>query len=289
MARAAIDETLVRRLEEKAREIRIRLLEMIHVSGAGHPGGSLSAADIVTALYFHFMNVDPGNPGWADRDRFILSKGHACPVWYTALALKGFFPESELKTLRKLGSSLQGHPSMKDCPGIDITTGSLGNGLSAGVGMALAGKLDRKDYHVFVVLGDGELDEGVIWEAAMCAAKYRLDNLIAFVDYNHLQLDGTTEEIMPLEPLTEKWRSFNWTVFEIDGHDMEQILRTTTEALGGEERPKVIIANTIKGKGVPYMENQVDWHGLAPNEEELRMAIENLRKTSRNRGNTNNA
>ena len=267
---------LVKELEQRSTEIRIKLLKMIHKSGSGHPGGSLSAADMVTALYFHFMNINPHEPRWPDRDRFILSKGHACPVWYTALAVKGYFPESVLDTLRQLGSPLQGHPSMKDCTGVDITTGSLGNGLSAGVGMALAGRLDKKDYRVFVILGDGELDEGLVWEAALCAAKYKLDNLITFVDYNHLQLDGTTDEIMPLEPLADKWRAFNWRVFEMDGHDMQQIVATIDMALAPEEKPTVIVAHTIKGKGVSFMENEVDWHGLAPNDEQLAAALSEL-------------
>ncbi len=276
MAEHVLEKGLVAELETRGREIRIKLLEMIHKSGAGHPGGSLSAADIVTALYFHFMRIDPKNPDWPERDRFILSKGHACPVWYTALALRGYFPESVLGTLRRLGSPLQGHPSMKDCPGIDTTTGSLGNGLSIGIGMALAAKLDKRDYRVFVILGDGELDEGLVWEAALCAAKFELDNLIVFVDYNHLQLDGTTEEIMPLEPLTDKWRAFNWRVFEMDGHDMEQILATVSLAVKPQGKPTVIVAHTVKGKGVSYMENEVDWHGKAPNDEQLKQALEEL-------------
>ncbi len=272
----AIDRELVRTLQERARELRVNILRMIHAAQSGHPGGALSAADIVTALYFHFMNIDPKHPQWPERDRFVLSKGHACPVLYATLCMLGYVEESALYTLRKFGSPFQGHPSMKDCPGIDITTGSLGNGLGAAVGMALAGRMDRKAYRVFVMLGDGELDEGVVWEAAMCAAKYRLSSLIAFVDYNHLQLDGTTEEIMPLEPLVQKWQDFGWRVFEIDAHDMEQILATIVLAVREKEKPSVIIAHSVKGKGVDYMEGQLDWHGKAPSDEELEQAIDQL-------------
>ncbi len=263
-------------LREKAREVRCHILRMIHKAKSGHPGGSLSAADVVTALYFHFLRIDPDNPAWPERDRFILSKGHACPVLYAALALRGYYPLQVLNTLRGLGSPLQGHPNMKTCPGIDMTTGSLGNGLSAGVGMALAGKLDRKDYRVYVMLGDGELDEGIVWEAVLCANRFRLDNLTAIVDYNNLQLDGTVEEIMPLEPVADKWRSFGWHVYDIDGNNMEAVYSTLLEVRDIRGSPSVIIARTVKGKGVSFMENQVDWHGMAPDDLQLAQALHEL-------------
>jgi transketolase len=263
-------------LEEMARKLRIEIIKMVYTAGSGHPGGSLSAADIVAALYFHVMRIDPGNPDWPDRDRFILSKGHACPVWYAALALRGFFPKEQLGTLRRVGSCLQGHPDMKKLPGLDMTTGSLGNGLSIGLGMALCGKLDRRGYRVYVMLGDGELDEGLVWEAAMCAHKYKTDNLTAIVDYNGLQLDGRIEDVMPLEPLAEKWRAFGWKVIEIAGHDFNQILTAIEDAKSTKGIPTVIIARTIKGKGVSFMENDPDWHGRAPVESEYRQAMAEL-------------
>jgi transketolase len=271
-----IDKETILSLKQKATEVRCELLRMIHAAESGHPGGSLSAADIVTALYFHVMNIDPANPKWEDRDRFILSKGHACPVWYTALALRGYFPREELKTLRKFGSILQGHPDMKKVPGIDMTTGSLGQGLSCGVGMALAGNILNKDYQVYVVLGDGELNEGQIWEAAMCAARYKLGNLIAFVDYNKLQLDGPTEVVMPLEPLVDKWRSFNWYVDEIDGHDMNAILCAIEKAKDVPGKPHTIIAHTTKGKGVSFMEDEAGWHGKCPSDDDLACCLKEL-------------
>lgn len=275
-----VSEELSRRLVATARRIRVEVLKMIHAASSGHPGGSLSAADIVTALYFHHMRVRPSEPTWPDRDRFILSKGHACPVWYAALALKGYFPVETLATLRALGSPLQGHPSMKNCPGIDITTGSLGNGLSAGLGMALAGRMDARDYRVFVMLGDGELNEGVVWEAAMCAGKYRPANLIAIVDHNHLQLDGTTDEVMPLEPLSDKWRAFGWCVLETDGNEMERVVSTIDDAITHTDGPTVIVAHTVKGKGVSYMENACGWHGRAPSDDELAIAMRELGEAS---------
>jgi transketolase len=255
------DPALIEELKEKAKAIRTDVITMIYKAGEGHPGGSLSVADIVTALYFHFMRIDPKNPEWEDRDRFILSKGHACPVWYSALTELGFYPKAALGTLRKLGSPFQGHPDMSIAPGVDMSAGSLGHGLSIGVGMALMGKLDRKDYTVYVILGDGELNEGQVWEGAMCAAKYHLDNLLTIVDYNRLQIDGPTDEVMPLDPLGEKWRAFNWRVFEIDGNDMAQVVETIEAARERQGSPSVIIANTLKGKGVSYMEGRVDWHG----------------------------
>jgi transketolase len=268
----------IKRLEAQATQIRCDILRMIHASQSGHPGGSLSAADFVTALYFHFMRVDPAQPAWTERDRFILSKGHACPVWYASLARKGFFPVDELLTLRQIGGRLQGHPDMAKTPGVDMTTGSLGQGLSAGVGVALGLKLDKKAPRVYVVLGDGELDEGQVWEAAMAAAKYRLDNLMAIIDYNNLQLDGTCDEIMPIEPLADKWRAFNWRVFEMDGHNMQEIVSVIEHALAVRGQPSVIIAHTVKGKGVSYMENVCDWHGRAPDNQQYQQALRELEK-----------
>ncbi|MGB9847120.1 MAG: transketolase [Desulfotomaculales bacterium] len=263
-------------LKEKAREIRAHIIRMTAAAGSGHPGGSLSAADIVTTLYFHLMRVDPGNPSWPDRDRFILSKGHAAPLLYAVLAERGFFPPEELLTLRKLGSRLQGHPDMKSLPGVEMTTGSLGQGLSAGNGMALAAKLDGRDYRVFVLLGDGEIQEGMVWEAAMAAAHYRLDNVTAFLDHNGLQIDGPVTEVMSPEPVAEKWNAFGWHVQVIDGHDYKQIISTVETARQVKGRPQMIIAETCKGKGVSFMENQVDWHGTAPKAEEAKRALAEL-------------
>jgi transketolase len=267
----------IEELKRIAVEIRCDIIEMTCEAGAGHPGGSLSAADIVTALYFRIMRIDPQRPDWPDRDRFILSKGHACPVWYAALAERGYFDKSHLRTLRKLDSILQGHPDMRKTPGIDMTAGSLGHGLSVGVGMALAGRLLQKDYHVWVIVGDGEVQEGSIWEAAMAASKWKLDNLTAILDRNHLQNDDCVDTEMPVEPLAGKWRAFGWEVVEIDGHDMEQIVRTLEWAREFRGRPVMIIAHTIKGKGVSFMENQVVWHGKAPCREEAEQAIRELR------------
>jgi transketolase len=266
-------EETVAELERQALAIRRDIIRMIHASQSGHPGGSLSSADIVTALYFQFLRVDPQNPDWPGRDRFVLSKGHACPVWYSALAEKGFFPVDELLTLRQIDGRLQGHPDMLKTPGVDITTGSLGQGLSAGVGMALGLKHDGRDARVYVIIGDGELNEGQIWEAAMAAAKFNLDNLMTFVDYNNLQLDGWCHDIMPIEPVVDKWRAFNWEVFEIDGHDMRQIADTIERAQQVSGKPSVIIAHTVKGKGVSYMEDECGWHGKAPNDQEFEQAM----------------
>ncbi|SHE75203.1 transketolase subunit A [Thermoanaerobacter uzonensis DSM 18761] len=263
-------------LKQKAKEVRIDIINMLAEAGSGHPGGSLSCTDILTLLYFDKMNVKPDNPKWEDRDRLVLSKGHAAPALYAVLAEKGFFPKEELKTLRKLGSILQGHPDMKSTPGLDMTTGSLGQGLSAANGMALAGKLDKKDYRVYVILGDGELQEGQIWEAAMTAAHYKLDNLTAILDFNGLQIDGPNREVKNIEPVNEKFKAFGWHVIEIDGHDFDQIDRAIEEAKATKGRPTLIIAHTIKGKGVSFMENQVGWHGSAPNEEQRQKAIQEL-------------
>jgi transketolase len=270
------DPKSIEELKEIARAIRRDIIEMVTTAKSGHPGGSLSAADIVTALYFRVMHVDPKRPDWPDRDRFILSKGHACPVWYAALAERGYFDKAHLRTLRRLNSILQGHADMKKTPGVDMTVGSLGQGLSAGLGMALSGKLRRKDYHVWVIIGDGEIQEGSIWEAAMASAKWELDNLTAILDRNHLQNDGFVDNIMPIEPVADKWRSFNWHVVEIDGHDMEQIVPALEAARAGKGKPTLIIAHTVKGRGVSFMENVVVWHGKAPSEEQARLALKEI-------------
>lgn len=271
-----INDAKILALKKRAREVRIEIIKMIYKAQSGHPGGSLSAADVMTVLYFDILNIDPNRPQWEERDRFILSKGHACPVWYVCLAKKGFFPMQELSKLRVIGGILQGHPDMKKVPGLDMTTGSLGQGLSAGVGMALGAKTKRLKFKTYVILGDGELNEGQIWEAAMSANKFKLNNLITILDYNNLQLDGRCSEVMPLEPLADKWRSFCWDVKEIDGHNIYEILDAFYKLNKYQEKPTIIIAHTIKGKGVSYMENQVDWHGKAPNEEQFKQAIEEL-------------
>lgn len=268
----------IKDLEDISNDLRCDVLKMIHMAKSGHPGGSLSAADIVTSLYFKIMNIDPDNPCWEDRDRFILSKGHTCPIWYAALSRKGYFDRELLWKLREINSPLQGHPDMNKTVGIDMTTGSLGNGLSIGCGMALYAKIFSKSFYTYVILGDGEIDEGIIWEAAMTATKYKLYNLIAFIDYNHLQLDGTTDEIMPLEPLTDKWKAFNWHVQSIDGHSIKEILKAVGIAKKIKNAPSVIIANTVKGKGVSFMENKCNWHGIAPNDEEYQKAISEIKK-----------
>ena len=265
-------------LKNKATELRIHIVDMIYKAQSGHPGGSLSCADFVSACYFKFMNLDPANPRWEDRDRFVLSKGHVCPAQYAALAMRGFFPVKVLDTLRREGSPLQGHPSMNRCPGIDISTGSLGQGMACAVGMALAAKLDGKSYSTFCVLGDGECNEGEIWEACGTAYKYKLDNLICFVDYNNLQLDGTCDEIMPPIDLGRKFEAFGFQVLPIDGNNMEQIVCAVETALKDKNGlPKCILGKTVKGKGVSYMENQLAWHGLAPNEEQYAIAMAELK------------
>lgn len=243
---------------------------------SGHPGGSLSAADIFTYLYFKEMNVDPSNPSWADRDRFVLSKGHCCPSLYSVLALKGYFDMSELEKLRHVGAMLQGHPDMKGTPGIDMSTGSLGQGISAACGMALCAKIDNKDYRVYTVLGDGECEEGEVWEAAMFAAHKGLDNLVVFVDCNGLQIDGSTAQVGGVEPLDKKFESFGFNVLKIDGHDFDQIEEALNNARATKGVPTAIIAKTVKGKGVSFMENQVGWHGKAPNAEEYEIALNEL-------------
>lgn len=263
-------------LEKRAKAVRRNIVSSVTEAKSGHPGGSLSAADILTVLYFAEMKVDPHQPADADRDRFVLSKGHAAPVLYGVLAERGFFPHAELMTLRKIDSRLQGHPSMKSLPGIDMSTGSLGQGLSAASGMALAGRLDGRDYRVFALLGDGELEEGMVWEAAMFAAHYKLDNLTAFVDYNGLQIDGPVSEVMSPLPIPEKWEAFGWNVIQIDGHDIAAIYDAIQTAKTVKGKPTMIVARTVKGKGVCEMENVVDWHGKAPSSEECAKFLSQL-------------
>ncbi|HHU85944.1 MAG: transketolase [Pelotomaculaceae bacterium] len=266
----------LKELENKARILRKHIIKMTCAAGSGHPGGSLSAADIVAALYFHELRLDPSRPDWPDRDRFVLSKGHAAPVLYAALAERGFFPVEELLNLRKLGSRLQGHPDMRKVPGVEMSTGSLGQGLSAANGMALAARLDRRDYRVYVLLGDGEIQEGQIWEASMAAAHYKLDNVTAFLDHNGYQIDGPVREVMSPEPVAAKWRAFGWHVIEIDGHNLSEILSALAEAKTVRGRPTMIVAETVKGRGVSFMEGQVDWHGVAPKPAERDRALAEL-------------
>lgn len=273
---AETQEELIRDLEAKAKTIRRDIISMLAAAGSGHPGGSLSSVEIVTALYFHVMRLKPEEPLWQNRDRFILSKGHAAPLLYAALAERGFFPVDELLTLRKLGSRLQGHPSWGMLPGVEASTGSLGQGLSIGLGLALAGRLDQRDYRVYVLLGDGESQEGQVWEAAMAAAHYRAGNLTAILDYNGLQIDGPVEKVMSPLPLPDKWRSFGWEVWEVDGHDFQDLLTAFEWAQGVNDRPSMIIAHTIKGKGVSFMEGMVDWHGKAPDKKLADQALEEI-------------
>ncbi|MHB0913780.1 MAG: transketolase [Armatimonadota bacterium] len=265
---------LIRTLEEKAAEMRKDIVIMTGAAQSGHPGGSLSAADIVSALFFHVMKHDPKNPKMADRDKFVLSKGHASPVLYAALAEAGYYPKEEITTFRAINSRLQGHPDLRKLPGVEFSTGSLGQGLSGAVGMALAGKLDKKSSRVFCLIGDGESEEGQIWEAAMAAPHFGLDNLTVITDFNGLQIDGPTAEVMNPNPIADKWRAFNWNVVEIDGHDYEQILDALSVRVPG--KPTMIVAKTVKGRGVSYMENMCDWHGKAPSEEQVKQAVEEL-------------
>lgn len=263
-------------LKQVALQVRRNIVKMVHNASSGHPGGSLSATDILVALYFNVMNINKKNLKDQKRDRFVLSKGHASPVLYAVLAAKGFIPEEELMTFRLIDSRLQGHPNMRDCPGVDVSTGSLGQGLSAAVGMALADKLDGNDFRVYCLCGDGELNEGQIWEAAMAAAHYKLDNLLLVVDHNGLQIDGRNEDVMSTAPLGAKFEAFGWNVFGVDGHDIEAVTDACKAAAEVKGQPTVIIAETVKGKGVSFMENQAGWHGKAPNDEELAKALEEL-------------
>lgn len=268
----------IQELEKKARKIREDIIEEVYSAKSGHPGGSLSVADILTVLYFREMNIHPENPDWEDRDRFVLSKGHCSPALYSCLANRGFFPVEDLKTFRNINSYLQGHPDKNKVPGVDMTTGSLGQGLSVANGMAIAGKMSQKDYRVYCVLGDGEIEEGQVWEAAMAANQYKLDNLCVVVDNNNLQIDGTIEEVMSSHPIDEKFRSFGFQVINIDGHDIEEIIKAFEVAKNVKGKPTCIIAKTIKGKGVTFMENQAGWHGKAPNEEQYNQAISEMRQ-----------
>ena len=265
-------------LKITANKVRQLIIEGVFNAKSGHPGGSLSAADIFTYLYFKELNVDPKNPKWADRDRFVLSKGHCCPGLYAALAIKGYFPEKEIKSLRHIGAMLQGHPDMKGTPGVDMSSGSLGQGVSAACGMALAAKMDNASYRVYAMLGDGECEEGQVWESAMFAAHHNLDNLCYIVDYNGLQIDGKVSEVAGLEPLDKKFESFGFEVIKICGHCFNQIEEAFEKAKSVKGKPSVIIAETVKGKGVSYMEDQVGWHGKAPNQEQYELALNELKE-----------
>ncbi len=262
-------------LKSKANQIRKLIIEMLTEAGSGHPGGSLSSAEIITCLYFDVLRHDPKNPQWPQRDKFHLSKGHCCPVLYAALALCGYFPKEKLLTLRKLGSILQGHPDRRT-PGIEVGSGSLGQGLSVALGMALAARLDQKDSRVYCLIGDGETQEGNIWEAAMAIAHFKLDNLCAILDYNRFQIDGCTDDVMCLEPLDQKWESFGWHVIQCDGHNIEELLKAFAQAKIIKQKPTIIIAHTIKGKGVSFMEGVVDFHGKSPTPQEKDIALREL-------------
>ena len=263
-------------LKKKALDVRMGIIEGVHAAKSGHPGGSLSCTDILTYLYFEYMKIDPKNPKTENRDRLVLSKGHAAPALYSVLANRGYFPVEELKTLRHIGSILQGHPDMKHIPGVDMSSGSLGQGISTACGMALSAKHFGNDYKVFTILGDGEIEEGQVWEAAMFAANKNLSNLVAFVDFNNLQIDGTIDEVNSAKPIDKKFEAFNWHVITIDGHDFDQIEAALKEA-ETIDKPVAIIANTVKGKGVSFMENQVSWHGSAPNDEQYEKAMAELK------------
>ncbi|MDD5432315.1 MAG: transketolase [Candidatus Omnitrophica bacterium] len=265
----------IKELQDKAKQIRRLIIEMLGKAGSGHPGGSLSATDLITALYFSVLKHNPKDPSWPDRDRFHMSKGHCCPLWYAVLAESGYFPKEKLMTLRQLGSLLQGHPDRRT-PGIESASGSLGQGLSVGLGISLAGKIDKRDYRVYVLMGDGETQEGNIWEAAMACAHFKSDNLCAILDYNGFQIDGKICNVMGLEPLAAKWQAFGWNTIEIDGHNMEEILLAYEKAKTLKGKPTIIIARTIKGKGVSFMENVCDFHGKAPTKEETERALKEL-------------
>lgn len=266
----------IKSLQNKSKLIRCHIISMITRAGSGHPGGSLSAVELLVALYFHQLRHDPKNPRWAKRDRFIMSKGHAAPLWYAVLAEAGYFPVAELANLRKLGSILQGHPDMKRTPGVEMSSGSLGQGLSIANGIALAGKIDKNDYRVYVLMGDGEMNEGQIWEAAMAASHFKLDNLCGIIDYNGLQIDGEISRVMSPLPLAEKWSAFGWHVIRIDGHNLNEILKAYQESGTIKNKPTLILAKTVKGKGVSFMENNAEWHGKAPKPEEGEKALKEL-------------
>ncbi len=272
-----MEQAKIAELQKKAIEIKLDILEEVFSASSGHPGGSMSIAEILTYLYFVEMKVDPKNPKWEDRDRFVLSKGHCAPGLYAALAEKGFFPKEDLKTFRKVDSYLQGHPDMKGVPGVDMSSGSLGLGISTACGMALSGKIYNKDYRVYSILGDGELAEGQVWEAAMFASHYKLDNLCAFVDFNGLQIDGAITDVMNSTPIDEKFKAFGWNVIVIDGHDFNQIESAVEAAKATKGQPTMVVCKTTKGKGVSFMENQAGWHGKAPNAEEYEQAVKELK------------
>lgn len=267
---------LISELEQMANQLRKDVVEMIHCRGAGHAGGSLSPAEVIAALFFHHLDIDPKRPDWENRDRFILSKGHACSILYAALARREYFPFEELKTWGDIGCHLQGHPDRIKTPGVDMTTGCLGHGINIGAGLCLAGQLKGLNYHTYVLIGDGECQTGILWEGAMLAGKYKLAKLTAIMDYNEVQLDGRVEDIMPLEPVKKKWEAFNWATLEIDGHNMAEVLEALDKAREIAARPTVIIAHTVKGKGVSFMEGQSAWHGKVPNDAELKQAMEEL-------------
>ncbi len=271
-----LSEPTVRELESTARRLRVEILKMLNMARSGHTGGSLSAIDLLTCLFFNRMRHDPGNPGWESRDRFVLSKGHAAPALYACLAESGYFPRDDLKTLRRLGSHLQGHPDMSKTPGVEVCTGSLGQGFSQAVGLALAGRLSGGTSRIYALLGDGEVQEGQIWEAAMAAAHYRLDNFCAMLDMNGLQIDGKVSDVMEVNPLGPKFLAFNWHVLEIDGHDFQAMDRAFEDAEKTKGRPTMIIARTVKGKGVPFFEHKASYHGVPPSDEELGLAMEHL-------------
>ena len=272
-----MEQAKIAELQKKAIQIRLDILEEVFSASSGHPGGSMSIADVLTYLYFHELRIDPKNPKWEDRDRFVLSKGHTAPGLYAALAERGFFPTEDLKTFRRVDSYLQGHPDMKGVPGVDMSSGSLGLGISTACGMALSGKIYNKDYRVYTALGDGEIAEGQVWEAAMFASHYKLDNLCAFVDFNGLQIDGAITDVMNSTPIDEKFEAFGWHVITIDGHDFNQIEKAVEEAKTVKGKPTMILCKTVKGKGVSFMENKAGWHGKAPNAEEYEQAVKELK------------
>lgn len=269
---------LIKELYRYSNHIRQESVRMVCEAKSGHLGGSLSEADILSALYFHAMNIRPEEPDWEDRDRLLVSKGHACPGWYAALALRGYFPVEELKTFRKINSRLQGHPDMKKTPGVEMTSGPLGNGLAGGAGIALGARIQKKDFHTFVLIGEGDFQEGCTWEAIMFAGFQRLHNLTCIFDYNDSQVDGPTHEILDVVPIKDKWIAFNWEVFEIDGHNMVQILDALEWAKASHNKPRAIVAHTTKGKGVSFMENQANWHGKAPDCEQAEQALKELQE-----------
>jgi transketolase len=271
-----LGEEKLQQLKKTARDTRRKIINILGKAGSGHPGGSLSATEIIVSLYNGIMEIDPKNPRWMDRDRLVLSKGHACPALYVTLAFKGFFPEQDLDTLRRWGSHLQGHPDMKSTPGIDMSAGSLGQGLSAACGMALVGKMDRKDFRVYCIVGDGETQEGQVWEASMFAAHHKLDNLTVFLDANRQQIEGQVEEIIGPLNYEEKWKSFGWNVRTVDGHDFEQIFAAVAAAREAKGKPSIVICNTVKGKGVSFMESNLDFHGAAPKGDEIDKALKEI-------------